>query len=116
MAVVFILGPGMWDPEKRTPSDPAPLQVRRDIAKDLRGHGHDVVLMEDDVDREGEDLIDKFDHPDDLVIDTIDLSPGGVAKVIAEQAAALKNPPRATPELLDTLCDQGVVRTVAKLP
>lgn len=62
MAIVFILGPGMWDPEKRTPSDPAPRQVRRDIAKNLKGHGHDVVLMEDDVDREGEDLIDKFDR------------------------------------------------------
>ena len=32
-------------------------------------------------------------HPDDFVIDTIDLSPGAVAKVLAEQAAALKNPP-----------------------
>ena len=54
-------------------------------------------------------------HPDDFVIDTIDLSPGAVAKVIAEQAGALKNPPRSIPELLDTLRDQGLVRSVAKL-
>jgi hypothetical protein len=54
-------------------------------------------------------------HPDDFVIDTIDLSPGRVATVIAEQAAALKNPPRSTAELLDTLRDQGLVRSVAKL-
>jgi hypothetical protein len=54
-------------------------------------------------------------HPDDFVIDTIDLSPGAVAKVIAEQAGALKNPPRSIPELLDTLRDQGLVRSVVKL-
>ena len=51
-------------------------------------------------------------HPDDFVIDTIDLSPGAVAKVIADQAGALKNPPRSIPELLDTLRDQGLVRSV----
>ena len=54
-------------------------------------------------------------HPDDFVIDTIDLSPGAVAKVIAEQAGALRNPPRSIPELLDTLRDQRLVRSVAKL-
>jgi len=54
-------------------------------------------------------------HPDDFVIDTIDLSPGAVAKVIAEQASALKNPPRSIPELLDTRRDQGLVRSVARL-
>jgi hypothetical protein len=54
-------------------------------------------------------------HPDEFVIDTIDLSPGRVAAVIAEQAAALRNPPRSTAELLDTLRDQGLVRSVAKL-
>jgi hypothetical protein len=54
-------------------------------------------------------------HPDDFVIDTLDISPGAVAKVIADQAAALKNPPRSVGELLDTLRDQGLVRSVAKL-
>src|SRR3954468_4018363 len=54
-------------------------------------------------------------HPDEFVIDTIDLSPGRVAAVIAEQAAALRNPPRSTAELLDTLRDQGLVRSVARL-
>jgi PIN domain len=54
-------------------------------------------------------------HPDDFVIDTIDLAPGRIAKVIAEQAASLKNPPRSTADLLDTLRDQGLVRSVARL-
>jgi predicted nucleic acid-binding protein len=54
-------------------------------------------------------------HPDDFVIDVIDLSLGTVATVIAEQAAALRTPPRSTAELLDTLRAQGLVRSVAKL-
>lgn len=54
-------------------------------------------------------------HPDDFVIDTIDLSPGSVAKVVADQAAALRSPPRSIAELLDRLRDQGLVRSVARL-
>jgi hypothetical protein len=61
MAVVFLLGPGMWDSARRQASDPAPLQVRRDLAK-IFTHDHRVILMEDDPDREGEDLIQKFDR------------------------------------------------------
>ena len=60
MAVVFLLGPGMWDPAKRTTSDPTPLLVRRELAKVFKAYGHRVRLMEDD--REGEDLIEKFDR------------------------------------------------------
>jgi hypothetical protein len=62
MAVVFLLGPGMWDPAKRTAADPAPLQVRREIAKVFRAHDHRVILMEEDPDRADEDLIEKFDR------------------------------------------------------
>jgi hypothetical protein len=54
-------------------------------------------------------------HPDDFVLDSIDLAPGLVTKVVAEQAAALKNPPRSVAELLDILRDQRLVRSVAKL-
>lgn len=54
-------------------------------------------------------------HPDDFVLDLIDLAPGVVASVVREQAAALKNPPRSVADLLGTLRDQGLVRTVARL-
>lgn len=54
-------------------------------------------------------------HPDDFVLDTIDLAPGTVTQVISEQAAALKKPPRSIGDLLDTLREQGLVRSVAKL-
>jgi PIN domain-containing protein len=54
-------------------------------------------------------------HPDDFVLDCIDLAPGLVTTVVSEQAAALKNPPRSVGELLDILRDQRLVRSVAKL-
>lgn len=54
-------------------------------------------------------------HPDDFVLDTIDLAPGRVTAVVIQQANALKSPPRSVGELLDTLRDQGLVRSVAKL-
>jgi hypothetical protein len=62
MAIVFLLGPGMWDPAKGPATDPDPMQVRRGLAEVFRGHGHTVILMEDDPHRQGEDLIQKFDR------------------------------------------------------
>lgn len=53
--------------------------------------------------------------PDDFVLGLIDLAPGAVASIVVQQAAALKNPPRSPAELLDTLREQGLVRSVAKL-
>ena len=54
-------------------------------------------------------------HPDDFVLNGLDLAPGLVATAVSEQATSLKNPPRTVGELLDTLRDQGLVRSVAKL-
>ena len=73
MAVVFLLGPGVWDPAKRGAADPSPMQVRRSIEKALKAHGHKVILMEDDPDRPGEDYIQKFErllrnHVTDVVL------------------------------------------------
>ena len=54
-------------------------------------------------------------HPDDFLLDLLDLAPGAIANVVVEQAAGLKNPPRTVEDLLGTLRDQGLVRSVAKL-
>ncbi len=54
-------------------------------------------------------------HPDDFVLDLIDLSPGSVTTAIRHQSAALKNPPRTVSDILDTLRDNGLVQSVAKL-
>jgi hypothetical protein len=54
-------------------------------------------------------------HPDDFVLDTIDLAPAVVAQVLTEQAAALKNPPRTVADLLKTLHELGLAQSVARL-
>lgn len=62
MSVIFLLGPGMWDPARGSPPDRSPLQTRRELAKIMRADGHRVILMEDDPDRANEDMIQKFDR------------------------------------------------------
>jgi hypothetical protein len=54
-------------------------------------------------------------HPDDFVLGILDLAPAAVARIVGQQAAALKNPPTSVTELLDTLRRQNLVRSVAKL-
>ena len=62
MASIFLLGPGMWDSSKHSAPSPAPMKIRREMAKVFAADGHKVVLMEDDADRDGEDYIQKFDR------------------------------------------------------
>ena len=62
MAVIFLLGPGLWDASKNPPDAASPMQTRRHIAKLFERDGHKPILMEDDPDRGGEDLIQKFDR------------------------------------------------------
>lgn len=49
------------------------------------------------------------------MLDLIDLAPAKVALVVSEQAASLKNPPRTVDDILDTLQEQELVQSVAKL-
>lgn len=59
MAIVFLLGPSEWL-ERRV--GPTPMDHRRELAAILRSHGHKVILMEDEPDRLGEDMVGKFDR------------------------------------------------------
>lgn len=54
-------------------------------------------------------------HPDDFVMGLIDLAPGAIATVIAQQAGDLRHPPMTVPRLLDLLHEQGLVESVARL-
>lgn len=54
-------------------------------------------------------------HPDDFVLDSIDLAQATVVRCVNEQAAELRNPPTTVPQLLDTLRAQGLVQSVARL-
>jgi hypothetical protein len=63
MAVVFLLGPSEWDPDRsKPPQGPTPLDHRRRLAKLLEGAQgqHIAFLMEDEPSRSGEDLVEKF--------------------------------------------------------
>jgi len=61
MAVIFLLGPGMWGPERASAGGPSPLAIRREMARVFSKDGHRLILMEGEKDRRGEDLIQKFD-------------------------------------------------------
>lgn len=54
-------------------------------------------------------------HPDDFLLDTVDLAAGRVYSVLLEQCADLKNPPRSLGDLLDTLSAQGLPQSVARV-
>jgi DNA-binding transcriptional ArsR family regulator len=54
-------------------------------------------------------------HPDDFVLSLINLDVTAVARALREQAGALKNPPKTVGELLESLRQQGLVRSVARL-
>jgi predicted nucleic acid-binding protein len=54
-------------------------------------------------------------HPDDFVLDSIDIAPGQVVRCLTEQAARLRNPPMSVEGVLDRLRDSGLVQSVARL-
>jgi hypothetical protein len=54
-------------------------------------------------------------HPDDFVVDNIDLAPAAICAAVEAQAATLKKPPKTRAELLETLQQNGLVQAVARL-
>ncbi len=54
-------------------------------------------------------------HPDGFFGGLLDLDPERVLQVVAEQAAALKNPPRTQQELLTTLENAGLKKSIARM-
>ena len=54
-------------------------------------------------------------HPDDFILDLLDLDPGAVYGAVQRQSAALKNPRMSVVEVLARLEEQGLARSVAKL-
>lgn len=52
-------------------------------------------------------------HPDEFIIDCIDLAPGVAVRCLTEQAAALRNPPMEIVSVLEHLRRLGLVRTVS---
>jgi hypothetical protein len=54
-------------------------------------------------------------HPDDFLVETLDLAQGLVVQVVTEILARLKNPPRTIHQLLDTYREQRLVQFVARM-
>lgn len=54
-------------------------------------------------------------HPDELVLELFDERPGDLLRVIEEQAAALKSPPRSLGQVLDALERNGLSQSAAAL-
>jgi len=52
---------------------------------------------------------------DEFVVNLCDLAPATVAAVVAKQAAALRQPPQSTDDLMSRLEDRGLVQSVALL-
>jgi len=54
-------------------------------------------------------------HPDDFVLDQIELAPGLVVGALRKQVDSLRRPPKTTGQVLDSLRDCGLVQSVARL-
>lgn len=54
-------------------------------------------------------------HPDEFVLDSIDLAPGVVVQCLIEQAAALRHPAQSVEEVFETLRCTGLVQSVSAL-
>lgn len=54
-------------------------------------------------------------HPDDFVLDLLDLYPSRVLEAVANHRRSLRNPPKTVSEYLDTILKQGLPQTVAML-
>ena len=53
--------------------------------------------------------------PDDFVLHLIELAPSVVAATVELQAAALTRPPQTVWEVLETLSNNGIVRSAAEI-
>lgn len=54
-------------------------------------------------------------HPDEFILEVINMAPRAVTSAVSEPAHSLRNPPLSLNDLLNTLENQGLARSVAKL-
>ncbi|MES2116764.1 MAG: PIN domain-containing protein [Pseudomonadota bacterium] len=54
-------------------------------------------------------------HPDDFIVNLLDLQPAGVLAAAASHRRSLKKPPKKAEEYLDTLLAQGLTQSVAMM-
>lgn len=54
-------------------------------------------------------------HPDEFVLESLDLAPGAVIRCVLEQVESLSRPPQSVAQLLATLRNVGLARSAARL-
>lgn len=54
-------------------------------------------------------------HPDRFVLDTLDLYPGAVCEVLAEQISDLRNPPQSRDDVLARFTRCGLIQSVTRI-
>jgi DNA-binding IclR family transcriptional regulator len=54
-------------------------------------------------------------HPDDFIVDLLELHSGEVVQAVAAHQRSLQNPPKTVEEYLDTLAAQGLTQSAAAL-
>jgi len=64
-------------------------------------------------------VLERYDleaqHPDDFVLNVIDLDAARVARTLVEQAQVLKKPPMTPSELVELLVTRGLPQSMASL-
>jgi predicted nucleic acid-binding protein len=90
---------------------------RHVLAAAIRGHADVIVTM--NLRDFPSDIIGSFgievQHPDEFVLDLLDLAPGAVVAAAQDHRHSLRNPPRTVAEYLETLERQGLTQTVSVL-
>ncbi|MCA9764416.1 MAG: PIN domain-containing protein [Gemmatimonadetes bacterium] len=87
------------------------------VAAAIRGGAQAIVTfnLKDFPDHDLESWNIEAKHPDEFVMDSIDLAPGVVLQCLIEQAAALRHPSQTVDEVLETLRSAGLVRSASAL-
>lgn len=64
-------------------------------------------------------VLERYDieskHPDDFILESIDIAPAAIVQCVAELRAGYRNPALTMDELLDSLRSSGLIRSVARL-
>ena len=87
------------------------------LAAAIRGHANVIVTM--NLRDFPPDVLGPFgidaQHPDEFVLQLLDLAPGAVMAAAQNHRSSLKNPPKTEAEYLATLERQGLIQTVSAL-
>ena len=90
---------------------------RHVLAAAIRAGAHIIVTFNlRDFPREALVTFDiEAQHPDEFLLALFDLAPGIICGVVKRQRESLRNPPKSTEEMLETLESQGLTKFVARL-